>query len=143
MKEAGYTFDFEKKELKKIENEIEIPFGAKDSELQEATYYIPKVFHAEIDDDKVVFKKGEKSTAWSEEDNMHLTNAILAAEKEWGTESCTSNWLKSLKPQNRWKPSEEQMEAMNNLNLTGGISYAGQCQTLIELYNDLKKLREE
>ena len=63
MADAGYTFDFEKKELKEIEieDEIEIPFGAKDSELQEVTYYIPKGFHAEIDGDKVVIKKGEKS----------------------------------------------------------------------------------
>jgi hypothetical protein len=51
MKEAGYEWDTEKKELKKIENETEIPFGAKDSELQEVTYYIPKGFHAEIDGD--------------------------------------------------------------------------------------------
>lgn len=61
MTDAGYTFDFEKKELKKVKNEIEIPFGAKDSELQEDTYYIPKGFHANIDKDKVVIKKGGKS----------------------------------------------------------------------------------
>ncbi|MER2009675.1 MAG: hypothetical protein ABS939_19745 [Psychrobacillus sp.] len=69
-------FDFEKKELKKIDNEIEIPFGAKDSELQEATYYIPKGFHAEIDDDKVVIKKGEKSTVWSEDDE-HIRKRLI------------------------------------------------------------------
>ena len=65
MANAGYAFDFDKKELKKLsqsevtkmsdqEEIAEIPFGAKDSELQEATYYIPKGFHAEINDDKVV-----------------------------------------------------------------------------------------
>ena len=57
------------------------------------------------------------------------------------------NWLKSLKdrvhPQSQWKPSDEQMEALHDMNLTGNISYAGQGQTLIELYNDLKKLKEE
>ena len=42
---------------------------------------------------------------WSEEDSMHLTNAIIAAEKEWGSESSTSKWLKSLKSQ-----KEEQTE---------------------------------
>ena len=68
MANAGYTFDFEKKELKEIETEIEIPFGAKDSELKEATYYIPKGFHAEIDDGKIVIKKGEKPAEWNEED---------------------------------------------------------------------------
>ena len=82
MKEAGYTFDFKNKELKKIKNDIEIPFGAKDSELQEATYYIPKGFHAEIDDDKVVIKKGEKPAEWSEDDEcikkrlINLVNEI-------------------------------------------------------------------
>ena len=84
MKEAGYIFDFKNKELKEIETEIEIPFGAKDSELQEATYYIPKGFHAEIDDDKVVIKKGEKHTAWSEDDErikkrlINLVNEVYA-----------------------------------------------------------------
>ena len=42
-------------------------------------------------------KKIEQSPAWSEEDEMHLTNAILASEKEWGIDSFTAKWLKSLK----------------------------------------------
>lgn len=101
MADAGYTFDFEKKELKKIEDEIEIPFGSKDSELQEATYYIPKGFHAEIDGDKVVIKKGEKPTAWSEEDEGILDEIIDFFEN--GTVklqhdlSLYASWLKSLK----------------------------------------------
>ena len=70
MEEAGYQWDAENKRLKKTEDEIEIPFGAKDSELQEVTYYIPKGFHAEINDDKVVIKKGEKSAEWSDEDEL-------------------------------------------------------------------------
>ncbi len=37
-----------------------------------------------------------KAEEWSEEDKLHLNNAILAAEKEWGSDSCTSKWLKSL-----------------------------------------------
>ena len=59
MKEAGYKWDAENKELKKIEQTIEIPFGAKDSELQEVTYYIPNGYHAEINGNAVVIKKGE------------------------------------------------------------------------------------
>lgn len=39
---------------------IEIPFGANDSELQEVSYYIPEGFHAEIKDDRVVIKKVER-----------------------------------------------------------------------------------
>lgn len=92
MKEAGYEWDAEKKELKKLgqpevtktsdqEEIAEIPFGAKDSELQEATYFIPKGFHAEIDDDKVVIKKGEKPAAWSEEDER-LCLCLIEEQKE-------------------------------------------------------------
>ena len=50
------------------------------------------------------------------------------------------NFLKSLKQRMGWKPSDKQMKALHDMNLTGNISYAGQGQTLIELYNDLKKL---
>ena len=56
------------------------------------------------------------------------------------------NWvrkIKSIRFQNTWKPSGEQMKALSNINVTGCISYAGQGQELINLYNDLKKLREE
>jgi len=97
---AGYIFDFKKKELKKIEDKIEIPFGAKDSELQEATYYIPKGFHAEIDDNKVVIKKGEKPTAWSEYDEINLEKAIWYVENPSPMavkNSMLVEWLKSLK----------------------------------------------
>ena len=69
------------------------------------------------------------------------------------------NWLKSLKERvgnfddgykvgfsaakhNQWKPSDEQMAALSDINVTGCISYAGQGQELINLYNELKKLKE-
>ena len=53
------------------------------------------------------------------------------------------NWLKSLRPKKQWKPSDEQIKALSSINVTGGVSYAGQGQELINLYNDLKKLTEE
>lgn len=56
---------------------VEIPFGAKDSELQEATYYIPKGFHAEIEGNNVIIKKGEQKPAWSEED-INMFGSILS-----------------------------------------------------------------
>ena len=61
---AGYEWNAETKELKKIEQTIEIPFGAKDSELQEATYHIPDGCHAEINGNEVVIKKGKQKTTW-------------------------------------------------------------------------------
>jgi len=39
-----------------------------------------------------------------------------------------------------WKPNEEQMKALNALNLYGNLSYVGQQNQLISLYQDLKKL---
>ena len=44
--------------------DVEIPFGAKDSELEEVFYSIPNGFHAEVIGDKVVIKKGEQKPAW-------------------------------------------------------------------------------
>ena len=125
MADAGYTFDFERKELKKIKDEIEIPFGAKDSELQEVTYYIPKGFHAEIDDDKVVIKKGEKPTALSEEDKTALGDALWCCkqaasiaknENDMGNIWYAEKWLKSLEgriqPKNNYNPYKEVVESI-------------------------------
>jgi len=53
------------------------------------------------------------------------------------------NWLKSLKPQNTWKPGDEQMKALNLIIIAGHISSVKQVQELTDLYKDLKKLREE
>ena len=106
MREAGYEWDAEKKELKKIENEIEIPFGAQDSELQEVSYYIPEGFHAEIDDNGVIIKKGKKPAAWSEEDSTHyddiceiLINLIHSETAKVNKDVVQRdlNWLTSIK----------------------------------------------
>ena len=73
---------------------------------------------------------------WSEEDSLHLTNAILCAETEWGVESHTAKWLKSLRPQPHSKPSKEQMEALMYATGEGGTYNK---EALKFLLNDLKK----
>ena len=45
-----------------------------------------------------------------------------------------------MKSEESWNPSEEQMKALNALNCYGGLSYVGQQEHLISLYNDLKSL---
>lgn len=99
---------------------------------------------------KIVIKKDEKSAAWSEEDNVRLQRIIdfLWYNRKGDTDTIYQqeqdiDWLKSLRPQKQWKPSKEQMKALHDMNLTGNISYTGQAQELIDLYKDLKKLREE
>lgn len=148
MKEARYTFDFEKKELKKIEDEIEIPFGAKDSELIEESYYIPKGFHAEIEDDKVVIKKGEKLTAWSDEDEERIKNTLSVLDVQVCWDGATGkkgnpyqkeiDWLKSIKERIIWKPSKKQMETLEYYMHT--LLATEHKEVLFGLYNDLKKL---
>jgi hypothetical protein len=152
---AGGVLHFNKKELKKIDNETEIPYGAKDSELQEDTYYIPKGFHAEIDDDKVVIKKGEKPT-WSEEDEKSLDALITSLNNERfyrhlktlkGIDvNVVIDWLKSLKDRYAWKPSDEQIEAfeyyVRSIGESGHASpYENNIKLLYSLLEDLKKLK--
>lgn len=96
-------------------------------------------------------KRNEQKPAWSEEDERNLQGVIdeiwanknQAPDYDLATYDKYLSWLKSLKQRYNWKPSDEQMKALHDMNLTGNISYVGQGQTLIELYNDLKKLKGE
>lgn len=79
---------------------------------------------------------------WSETDKLHLNNAILVAKKEWGVNSYTARWLESLrdnykKCNSRWKPSEEQMDAIQYVS---NFDYGGHRKALESLYSDIKKL---
>ena len=90
---------------------------------------------------------------WSEEDEKDLFDAAehlrnFADNFVQGEYSKTgilglADRIETFRPQTTWKPSEEMLEALNDINITGCISYAGQGQELISLYNELKRLREE
>ena len=114
--------DANKKELKKIEQEtVEIPFGAKDSELQEATYHIPEGYHAEIEGNKVVIKRGEykstkldKSVELTDIENailnfaMHFHENRCKPESEWKDEiqMLRDNLSHIIKPKSEWNLSD-------------------------------------
>ena len=106
MKEAGYEWDAEKKELKKIE-----PFKQKLTWSEEEKARIDKIIDV-LD--------------WAEEKG-HIHH------NDWEDYVC---YVKSLKPQNTWKPSDEQIEVL--------YKYAEQNNhdgsVLTSLYRDLKKL---
>ena len=84
---------------------------------------------------------------WSEEDEQHIDSLLkrldsLCKNKFERTRFAISedrDWLKSLRPQNRWKPSEEQMEELEE------VIESNCFHTLIlqELLEQLKKLKEE
>ena len=84
----------------------------------------------------------EQKQEWSKKDEEILNEIITIMEGGKVTSgtylSEYAYWLKSLRPS--WKPSEEQMKALNALNLHGGLSYVGQQNQLISLYQQLKKL---
>lgn len=114
----------EKQGEQKPSLDVEIPFGAKDSDLQEERYFIPNGFHAEIIGDKVVIKKGEQKPAeWSEEDKdmlgMLLEMINYASDHYQHDDKATDikAWvLKSLKdrvqPKQEW--SEEDLVAIDS-----------------------------
>jgi hypothetical protein len=50
------------------------------------------------------------------------------------------SWLKSLRPQNSWKPS---MAQLNALSIVSKGNITDDIEAIVSLYQDLKKLREE
>ena len=54
-----------------MNKETTIPFGASDSELMEATYFIPQGYYAIIEGNKVIIKKGEEPVSNDLEEAAH------------------------------------------------------------------------
>ncbi len=90
------------------------------------------------------------SYTFDEIDKEILNAAILFAMNSTDEFACNGvnkedviDWLKSLRPQNHWKPSDEQMRILD-LAIRGGINHGTREETtLVSLLNDLKKLKEE
>ena len=82
---------------------------------------------------------------WSEEDENVLEDIEEAIINYWhgDTQDILLSWLKSLKdkvqPQNRWKPSENDIDLLERMR-SGDKNYNE--RTLYRLIKNLKKLRE-
>ena len=92
--------------------------------------------------------KAEQKPAWSEEDEKLVKNLISTLsniyarnliEKE--TKEKYTNFLKSLRPQSTWKPSDEQMKVLKEACVLKKSTATG--AVLCDLYHDLEKLRDE
>lgn len=92
-----------------------------------------------------------KPAEWSEEDEEMLNKIITDVECQEIRETITPSaskerisWLKSLRSQSHWKPSEEQMEALNDAVGDYNAEETASCEKtadiLTSLYNDLQKL---
>ena len=165
MSDAGYTFDFEKKELKKIEQKQE--WSEEDERL-----FISALWHIENSVSNGGKDSGEfeiynwfkslkdrvlPQQKWSKEDERNASYICVALDCYYrlredksntnGQENLDKarNWLynklKSLRPQAQWKPSNEQIEALESA--TENCAYSEYQDCLRELLEQLKKLREE
>ena len=140
MHEAGYEWDAEKKELKKIVQKSFARYKVGDTIYYDSfgrlvSFVIANIVENGTDDPMYEDKDGnsvfqndiiEQKPAWSEEDEdmcykaTAVINRLCAEGKEyvWSVKTLKKlfYWLKSLKervqPQNTWKPSEEMLEAL-------------------------------
>ena len=87
---------------------------------------------------------------WSEEDEDYFDAIITKLEVTQEDAALTDNQLKFLKslkykvfPQNHWKPSDEQIEALDNFIFAKYPNIEKYEKSVKSLYNDLKKLKGE
>jgi len=171
IKEAGYEWDAEKKELKKIEQKSVYPLAHEKMETErwkEACKaacsdrnYRSHYGLTETRDDYFVDgvhwadeHPKQKPAVWSEEDESTIDDIIcyirqrLNYESEKGKKKIQKceNWLKSLKervqPQLQWKPSDAQMVSIKQA-VSHMKNSACYDSVLVHLLQDLKKLRGE
>jgi len=104
-------------------------------------------------------KQGEQNPAWSEEDEEAIGMAIIALDDLYDEDSPDTTYggynlpfnkaaerLKSLRPQNRWKPSDEQTEALDGIcsYIRNKADWEISQDTIHQLYSlseQLKKLK--
>ena len=98
---------------------------------------------------KYIEKQGEQKPAeWSKEDETMTTNTIImlkeGASLHFNKNDITKavNWLKSLRPQNTWKPSSTDIQVLEDV-IDRGINPINYHATLHAILEQLKKLREE
>lgn len=98
----------------------------------------------------MAFAKDElekQKPAWSEEDEIGLGDALWCCkqaasiakdENDMGNAWYAERWLKSLRPQNRWKPSEKQIMALRWI--MNNIPYNSHKEEISGLLNQIKEL---
>lgn len=85
-------------------------------------------------------QKEQKPAKWSEEDRLRLIRICADVEdffpynKETNKE--IARWIKSLRPQNHWKPSKKQLHSLRQV--ISGCSY--DIKPLLEIEEQLRKL---
>ena len=169
--EAGYEWDAEKLELKKVEQKsVKVPkFKVGDfiqfkgmghtrytvKEVCGLSHYINtcnKRMDMSYTDANFELVE-QKPAEWSEEDETGLADTMWAVkqartitkdENDMGNLWYAERWLKSLKDRYTWKPSDEQITVLHDVaTYIDNSIYPNQKDVLVNLYLQLKKLREE
>lgn len=160
MKEAGYTFDFEKKELKKIEQKI--AWWSEEDEMKFADilallrggenchYNTPDLFTWFKSIKDCIFFQPKQE--WNEEDEKMIWAIPLVIKNYPNQEMFYGyskekliSWIKSLKERYVWKPNDEQIEALEHFVRSIGESgfaspYDSNTKLVYSLLSELKKL---
>ena len=165
MKEAGYEWDAEKKELRIIDWSKHIKYEPNGPSIIEKSSWSeedekrlqsclnvlqPRGIMGVTETINTKWLKSLKERIqpkqeWSEDDGNRINRLIAYFEDK---ESFTAeddvvyaNWLKSLKDRYTWKPSDEQMEALESA--AENCAYSEYQDCLRELIGQLKELKEE
>jgi hypothetical protein len=97
-------------------------------------------------------QKEQKPTEWSEEDKQNLEETLYFIREYQNSNRCKDegdmqnsvtceNWLKSFRPLPHWKPSEEQMEALESaVKLYKDTHFEIHHEKIVSLYEQLKRL---
>ena len=110
----------------------------KPADMVEPDILIEESYQQQADD---IINMVIKKPAWSEEDERMCTKTIFALAGFMGNED-KIDWLKSLRPQNRWKPSESDILLLERI--ANGESNPQDFQaSLGALIGRLKKQMEE
>ena len=150
--DAGYTFDFEKKELKKIEKK---PQRMVSAEAKEALYDKPtdeemkELLRTEYEKGKAD-TLSEMKSSWSEEDECNLKCWIAKANYDLQRGNIGRNhelidWLKSLKdrvqpqPKHKWSIEDERAIAIINNALTESNTPPDDYDKVYDWLESLKK----
>ena len=146
--EAGYEWDAEKKELKKVDAEL-TDFEKSLKHIMIETLECGDTRNLKADAE-MLLRFAQKPTEWSEDDEKlasriegwldTLCDYLKDSSPEYVEDvKDVVEQLKSIKPQNKWKPSDEQIgviEAIIN-------NRSFQRRHLNSLYEQLKKLKGE
>lgn len=148
MKEAGYEWDAEKKELEKVDTYCqenckgfqETGRCFCDGECKAKKEHIKQNLQ-----DNDFLRIEQKPAEWTEEDESNLDSAIYYIRRE-PYRACDVepivDWLKSLKPHPHWKPSDEHMKVLkqwlNEHRYDGNSRYI--YAVINSLYEQLKSL---